>query len=177
MKITNVNTHARTNVTTRNFSIIKKSFRSLPRHWCVGRIFPWKIFARETGDEDYTCVSRTFEFKTEGVRLRDERAYRRERNASTVYEYKNLNDAFARSHSCFRYFSKRGLMWRAYTIFSVLGIFEFAISIAIFWIINCACVFVGFVRKMFSKVALRKICNTSIDIVADIFFFLVYRNG
>lgn len=72
---------------TRNFSIIK--IPSLGH--CV---YSREIYSsRETGDEDYTCVSRTFEFKTEGVRLRDERAY--EPNSQTVYEYKNLNDAFS----------------------------------------------------------------------------------
>lgn len=72
---------------TRNFSIIK--IPSLGH--CV---YSREIYSsRETGGEDYTCVSRTFEFKTEGVRLRDERAY--EPNSPTVYEYKNLNDAFS----------------------------------------------------------------------------------
>lgn len=84
---------------TRNFSIIK--IPSLGH--CV---YSREIYSsRETGGEDYTCVSRTFEFKTEGVRLRDERAY--EPNSPTVYEYKNLNDAFSRV----RYFSKRGLIY------------------------------------------------------------------
>lgn len=90
-----------------------------------------------------------------------------ERNAATVYECKNLNDAFADA------FLSRDRI-RVSLRYFFLGIFELALySIVISWIINRACVllFVGFVRKMFSKAALRNICNTSIDVIAAIFFF------
>lgn len=36
--------------------------------------------------------------------------------------------------------------------------------------------FVGFVRKVFSKAALRNICNTSIDVIGTIFFFIAISN-
>lgn len=122
-----------------------------------------RIFSRETGDEDYTC---------ERLNLKQKTTKDYERNAATVYECKNLNDAFADA------FLSRDRI-RVSLRYFFLGIFELALySIVIFWIINRACVllFVGFVRKVFSKAALRNICNTSIDVIATIFFFIAISN-
>lgn len=81
MKITKSVQYASIRTFHQKFLNYKNPFRPFPGAFARRPYIPVKNirppYSRsETGDEDYICVSRTFEFKTEGVRLRDERANR-----------------------------------------------------------------------------------------------------